>query len=140
MKKIDLIKLSITLTNIFLIVLVIFVITLPQLVTWYVQIESRHESLVTTVMVTCYPCAPFTGIILLALRRLLKNINQKKFDNPKSQKLLKYMAISSLIVAVITLIAGRYYLPFYIVAGTFLFLSLIIFAFKSISNELFSDK
>lgn len=140
MKKINLIRVSIILTNIFLVALIAFMVTLPWLVTWYVQTAGRHEGLVTTVMVTCYPCAPFTGIILLALRRLLKNIEQRKFNNPQGQKLLKYMAISSIIIAAITLVAGRYYLPFYIVAGTFMFLSLIIFTFKSIANELFTDK
>lgn len=140
MKKFDLIKLSIILTTIFLVVLIAFAAMLPWLVTWYVQIAGRHESLVTTVMVTCYPCAPFAAIILLALRKILKNINEKILDKAQNTKLLKYMAISCLIIAVVTLIAGRYYLPFYIVAATFLFLALIIFAFRSIVYELFPDK
>lgn len=140
MKKINPIRFSIILTTVFLAVLIGFAIMLPWLVTWYVQIAQRNESLATTMMVTCYPCAPFTAIVLLALRQLLKNIEQKNFDKAKNTKLLKYMSISCLIIAVITLIAGRYYLPFYIVAATFLFLSLIIFAFNSISGELFTDK
>ncbi len=140
MKKINPIRFSIILTTVFLAVLIGFAIMLPWLVTWYVQIAQRNESLATTMMVTCYPCAPFTAIVLLALRQLLKNIEQKNFDKAKNTKLLKYMSISCLIISVITLIAGRYYLPFYIVAATFMFLSLIIFAFNSISGELFTDK
>ena len=140
MKKLDTIKFSIILTTVFLVVLIIFAVMLPWLVTWYVQLAQRHESLATTMMVTCYPCAPFTAVVLLSLRKLLKNIQQKNFDKVQNSKLLKYMSISCLIISVITLIAGRYYLPFYIVAATFMFLSLIIFAFKSISDELFTDK
>lgn len=140
MKKLDTIKFSIILTTVFLVVLVAFAVMLPWLVTWYVQLAQRHESLATTMMVTCYPCAPFTAVVLLSLRKLLKNIQQKKLDKVQNSKLLKYMSISCLIISVITLIAGRYYLPFYIVAATFMFLSLIIFAFKSISDELFTDK
>ncbi len=140
MKKLDTIKFSIILTTVFLVVLIIFAVMLPWLVTWYVQLAQRHESLATTMMVTCYPCAPFTAVILLSLRKLLKNIQQKNLDKVQNSKLLKYMSISCLIISVITLIAGRYYLPFYIVAATFMFLSLIIFAFKSISDELFTDK
>ena len=140
MKKINLIKLSIILTTIFLAVLIAFAVMLPWLVTWYVQIAGRHESLATTMLVTCYPCAPFTAIVLLTLRKLLKNIDQKILDKDQSLKLLKYMAISCVIISAITLIAGRYYLPFYIVAATFLFLALIIFAFRSITFELFTDK
>ncbi|MBO5090176.1 MAG: hypothetical protein IJD00_02845 [Clostridia bacterium] len=140
MKKLDTIKFSIILTTVFLVVLIIFAVMLPWLVTWYVQLAQRHESLATTMMVTCYPCAPFTAVVLLSLRKLLKNIQQKNLDKVQNSKLLKYMSISCLIISVITLIAGRYYLPFYIVAATFMFLSLIIFAFKSISDELFTDK
>ncbi len=140
MKKLDTIKFSIILTTVFLVVLIAFAVMLPWLVTWYVQLAQRHESLATTMMVTCYPCAPFTAIVLLSLRKLLKNIEQKNLDKVQNSKLLKYMSISCLIISVITLIAGRYYLPFYIVAATFMFLSLIIFAFKSISDELFTDK
>ncbi len=140
MKKFNPIKLAIIVTTIFLAVLIGFTILLPWLVTWYVQIAQRHEGLVTTVMVTCYPCAPFTAVVLLTLRKLLKNIDVKNFNKAENSKLLKYMSISCLIIAAITLIAGRYYLPFYIVAATFMFLALIIYAFKSITDELFSDK
>jgi hypothetical protein len=47
------------------------------------------------------------------------------------------MAISCIIVAGITLVAGRFYLPFFLVAGTFLFLALIIFAFRNIFMNVF---
>ena len=114
MKKINLIKLSIILTTIFLVILIAFAVMLPWLVTWYVQIAGRHESLATTMLVTCYPCAPFTAIVLLTLRKLLKNIDQKILNKDQNLKLLKYMAISCVIISAITLIAGRYYLPFYI--------------------------
>ena len=140
MKKLNPIKLAITITTVFLAVLIAFAVMLPWLVTWYVQIAQRHESLATTLMVTCYPCAPFTAVVLLTLRKLLKNIDAKNFNKTENSKLLKYMSISCLIIAVITLIAGRYYLPFYIIAATFMFLSLIIYAFKSVTDELFSDK
>ncbi len=140
MKKIDPIKLSIILCTVFLVILIGFTVMLPWLVTWYVQIANRHESLATTMLVTCYPCAPFTAVILLALRKILKNINQKDLNKTQNLKLLKYMAISCIVISVITLLAGRFYLPFYIVATTFAFLSLIIFSFRSIANELFTDK
>lgn len=140
MKKLNPIKFSIILTTVSLVILVAFAVMLPWLVTWYVQIAQRHESLATTMMVTCYPCAPFTAVVLLTLRKLLKNIDEKNLDKAQNTKLLKYMSISCLVIAIITLIAGRYYLPFYIVAATFAFLSLIIFSFRSITDELFTDK
>mgnify|MGYP003292292270 CR=1 FL=1 len=38
------------------------------------------------------------------------------------------MSLCCVIIATITLIAGKFYLPFFLVAGTFLFLALVIFS------------
>ena len=136
MKKINLIKTSIILTTVFIILIFIVAILLPMLVTWYVEKTHRMESLATTIMVTCYPCAPFTMLSLWYLRKVLKNILNKEFLSENNIKYLKYMSISCIMVSLITVIAGRYYLPFFIVAATFLFLSLIIFVFRNILIEL----
>ena len=74
-------KAAIILTYIFMAILVVLVIALPMLVTWYVEIRGKSASLPTTMMVTCYPCAPFTGISLFCLKKLLKNaINDELFS------------------------------------------------------------
>lgn len=136
MKKVNLIKFSIILTTIFIILIFIVAVILPMLVTWYVEKTQRLENLATTIMVTCYPCAPFTILSLWYLRKVLKNILNKEFLSNENIKFLKYMSICCIMVSVITIIAGRYYLPFFIVAATFLFLSLIIFVFRNILIEL----
>ncbi len=140
MKKTQSIKFSIMLTEIFILLLIMLAIALPFLVTWYVRFFGRAESLATTIMVTCYPCAPFTGLALFFLRRVLKKIDKGDYSNPKNIKHLKYMAICCIIIATITLIAGRFYLPFFLVAGTFLFLALLIFVFRNIFINGFKDK
>lgn len=140
MKKTQTIKFSIMLTETFILLLIILTAVLPFLVTWYVEYTSRLESLATTIMVTCYPCAPFTGLTLFYLRRVLKKIEKGDYSNPKNIKHLKYMAICCIIISVITLIAGRFYLPFFLVAGTFLFLALLIFVFRNIFINGFKDK
>ena len=140
MKKVNSIKFSIILTDIFIILLFAVAIALPLLVTWYVEKTNRLESLATTIMVTCYPCAPFTALSLLYLRKLLKNINIKNFSTVSNVKYLKYMAFCCIIIAIITLIAGRYYLPFYLVAGTFIFLALLIFVLRNIFINLFIEE
>ncbi len=140
MNKFNHVKLSIILTNVCLGILIVFAAMLPWLVTWYVEIFGRNEGLATTIMVTCYPCAPFTAIILLALRKILKNIEQDKKHSTQNIKLLRYMSICCIIISLITFISGKYYLPFFIVGATFFFLAVIIFAFKSIVSELFIDK
>ncbi len=132
MKKFQSIKFSIMLTEIFIILLIALSAALPFLVTWYIEYFSRRQSLATTIMVTCYPCAPFVGLALFYLRRLLMKIDRGEFQNPKNVKYLEYIAICCVIVAGITLIAGRFYLPFFLVAGMFMFLALIVFAFRNI--------
>ncbi|MBE6787041.1 MAG: hypothetical protein E7537_01685 [Ruminococcaceae bacterium] len=82
MKKVNTIKFSLFLTDLFLVLLVLVAFFLPFLVTWYVEYAGRLESLATTIMVTCYPCAPFTGLILFYLRKVLKNIEKKDDKTP----------------------------------------------------------
>ncbi len=140
MKKTNTIKFSIFLTDLFLVLLTLIAFLLPFLVTWYVEYAGRLESLATTIMVTCYPCAPFTGMILFYLRKVLKNIAKDDFSSPDNIKHLKYMSLCCVIVALITLIAGGFYLPFFLVAGTFLFLALLIFVFRNIFINIFKEK
>ena len=133
------IKFSLMLTDIFLCLLVLVALSLPFLVTWYVEYTGRLESLATTIMVTCYPCAPFTGLALFYLRKVLKNVQKGEYSNPENVKNLKYMSLCCIIVALITLIAGRFYLPFFLVAGTLLFLALLIFVFRNIFINAFKN-
>lgn len=139
MKKANSIKFSLMLTDIFLCLLVLVALSLPFLVTWYVEYTGRLESLATTIMVTCYPCAPFTGLALFYLRKVLKNVQKGDYSNPENVKNLKYMSLCCIMVALITLIAGRFYLPFFLVAGTFLFLALLIFVFRNIFINAFKN-
>lgn len=139
MKKANSIKFSLMLTDIFLCLLVLVALSLPFLVTWYVEYTGRLESLATTIMVTCYPCAPFTGLALFYLRKVLKNVQKGEYSNPENVKSLKYMSLCCIMVALITLIAGRFYLPFFLVAGTFLFLALLIFVFRNIFINAFKN-
>ncbi|MBR4099470.1 MAG: hypothetical protein IKK55_00580 [Clostridia bacterium] len=140
MKKVNTIKFSLLLTDIFLILLVALAFFLPFLVTWYVELTGRLESLATTIMVTCYPCAPFTGLTLFYLRKVLKNIEKGDCNSPDNIKYLMYMGICCIIIAFITLIAGKFYLPFFIVAATFLFISLLVFVFRNIFINIFNCK
>ena len=136
MKKINLIKLSVILTTAFIFLIGIVAVFLPLLVTLYVEKTGRLEILATTIMITCYPCAPFTVLSLWYLRKVLKNFVAKNYLAPENGKYLKYMAFCCMIISLITVVAGRFYLPFFLVAATFLFLSLLIFVFRSILVEL----
>ena len=126
------IRASIILTNIFLVILFFFTITLPFLVTWYADIMGRSQNLATTVMVTCYPCVPFAATLLWKLRKVLKNALDNNLFSKSSLEHIKGIALCCIVIAVITLIGGKFYLPFLIVGATFSFLSLLLFALRSV--------
>lgn len=132
MDKYKSLKAAVIITDIFIVLLIAMAIALPWLVTWYVEVVGRSASLPTTIMVTCYPCAPFAGATLMYLRRLLKYALKSDIFSCRSIKCLRRISICCFIIAVITLFAGRYYLPFYIVGATFAFLALLVFALKAI--------
>lgn len=130
------VKLCIILTDIFLCVLVITAALLPFGVSWYAEVMHRSRTLASTIMVTCYPCAPFLGFALLRLRQILKTVQNGEFPCNKASHNFRVICCCCLIISLITLIAGRYYMPFYIVCGTFLFLSLLIYVFNAITQSL----
>ena len=131
MDKIKSIKLSIFLTHIFFWLLIAFTIALPKAVVWYVETMGREKSLPTTIMVTCYPCVPFAAASLICLRRLLRNVLRDNLFSDSSIRYLSYISVFCLIIALITIIAGKFYLPFFIVSATFTFLALLVFALRS---------
>lgn len=114
-------KLCLILTDIFIGLLIIITVFLPYGISWYVETMHRSQSLPATVMVTCYPCAPFVGIALFMLRRILKRASNGAFFTDIGLNDIRVISVCCAVIAVITLIAGRYYLPFYIVGGTFAF-------------------
>ncbi len=136
MRKEKTLKAVLFITDIFFISLIVLSVFLPNLVTWYVEIKGRSESLATIIFVTCYPCAPFAGIILWSLRKLIKEALEEKFFEKRSIELIKRISICCIMVSVITLISGLFYLPFLIVGLTFAFLSLLMFALKTILEGL----
>lgn len=126
------VRLCIVLTDVFICALILLTVLLPFGVSWYVETMHRSQTLPATIMITCYPCAPFFGISLFMLRRILKRISAGDiFINANSHD-LKIISCCCVIIALITLIAGRYYIPFYIVGFTFVFLALITYAANAV--------
>ena len=126
------IKLCRILTEVSIALLIIITVFLPFGISWYVETMHRSQTLPATVMVTCYPCAPFVGIALFMLRRILIRAYDGVFFTGANSKDIRVISVCCAVIAVITLIAGRYYLPFYIVGFTFAFLALLTFAANAI--------
>ncbi len=132
MKKVSPIKISLIITDIFLFILIVFSIALPWMVTWYAEVMKRSASLATTVLITCYPCVPFAAATLIFLHKLLKNASDNGLFNNNSIAILKKITLCTLSIAVITLVAGNFYMPFFLVAATFAFVSLLSFSFRGL--------
>lgn len=126
------VKLCIVLTDVFIGVLVLLTVFLPFGVSWYVETMHRSQTLPATIMITCYPCAPFFGILLVMLRRILKRILKGEIFVKENSHDMRIMTCCCAVIALITLIAGRYYIPFYIVGFTFVFLALITYTANSV--------
>ncbi len=132
MKKVSPIKISLIITDVFLLILAVFSVALPWMVTWYAEVMKRSANLATTILTTCYPCVPFAAATLIYLRKLLKNALVNGLFNNNNLTLLKKITLCTLAIAVITLVAGNFYMPFFLVAATFAFVSLLSFSFKGL--------
>lgn len=101
----------------FFALLIISAIALPFIVTWYVEVKGREQTLPAVIMLTCYPCFPFAAATLLSLKRLLKNVLDGLILGDKNLSLLRVAVIACFGVTAITLGAGKLYKPFYIIAA-----------------------
>lgn len=131
MDKVKSIKISIVVTAVFMGLLAIFIVALPWMISWYVEKMGRSQSLAATVLITCYPCSPFVAAALYFLRRLLKNVLIIGLLKEENFALLKKITICCIIIAFITLIAGNFYMPFFIVSATFIFVALLLFGLRA---------
>ncbi len=135
MEKYKYIKISIFIIDIFFVALAALAFALPFLVNWYVETMGRNSSLAATVMLTSYPCVPFVFMSLLSLRRFLKGVMKGEMFSSYNLKQLKILGLSSVAIAVITFVAGAFYMPFYFVALTFGFMSLLVFSLLSVGKS-----
>lgn len=119
-------KVCLIITYILMAVLLALVVALPYLVTWYVETRSRNEYLGTVVMLTCYPCVPFAATALLSLRKFLSNITKDKIAVKENARLLLRLVICCGAAGVIMMIAGIFYMPFFIAGGAALVCSLVV--------------
>lgn len=110
------VKTSLYMVYVFSVALIAVSVALPFIVTWYVEEKGRDATLPATIMLTCYPCLPFAAVILVSLRRLLKNILSGLVLGDKNLGLLRATVISCFAIVAITAAAGRQYKPFYIIA------------------------
>lgn len=128
-------KLSFIIINISIVILFALAIFLPSLVTWFVEIKHKNPGLPLVVMLTCYPSLPFAIAALFCLRSFLKNCLNNLIFCEKNVFYLRVVTVSCLCGAAITLIAGFYYLPFFVVSISASGCALIVKVVKDIIDS-----
>lgn len=126
------VKLSLYLTNLIIALFCAAAIFLPMLTKWYITYMGRPANIRTVILAVCYICLPFALLALFSLRRLLKNIMRGETFVPDNTKQLNLLFICCALAAVITLFAGYFYLPFYIISVAAAFFSLILRVIKNV--------
>ena len=127
-----LLKVAYWLTNIFVFLLIVCAVALPWAVTWYVETMGRSQKLPAIIMVTCYPCVPFAAAILLYIRRIIKNVSTDMLFHLDNVIYFKRISLFCLVISLITLIGGRFYLPFFIVGIAFAFFAFTTYVFMAV--------
>lgn len=129
-------KLSLFVTYVFMAALLLCVIFLPMVVTWYVEVKGRDQTLPTTIMLTCYPLVPFAAIVLFSLRRLLINLLSGLVIGEQNIKMLKRISICCLAAGLIMIFVGHRYMPFYIAGIAAAACSLIVSVIQNLFEAL----
>lgn len=128
-------KLSLYLTDIITLLFLAAAVFLPWLTDWYITYTKRPSELRSIILTVCYICLPFALAVLFSLRHLLKNIIHSRVFTPDNIKCLRILFVCCASAAVITLISGYFYLPFYIISVAAAFFSLILRVIKNVFHS-----
>lgn len=132
MKSFISVRVTRCITVILLILLLAAVFFLPFITDWYLKTAGRPPKLKTVILTVCYLCTPAAFASLAALERLLKNISVSNVFINKNVLLLKILSLCCFYAAVITLAAGWFYMPFYVVGIAAAFFALILKVIKNV--------
>ncbi len=123
-------KIALIATYVFMVLLVVFTVALPWIIRWYVEVRGRSADLFATIMLATYPCVPLAAITLFSLMKLLKNILAGKVFEFENTGHLLAISNSCLLAGIIMLVAGIFYMPFYIAGGAAICMALIVRAMR----------
>lgn len=113
--------------------LVLLCVSAPWLFSWFIQKrlilppQSRDYFLVTT-----YTVAVPAAIALYMMNRLLANIRKEEVFTEKNTRYLRGMSWCCLAAGLIFLVSSFYYLPFFALCATAVFMALILRVIKNV--------
>lgn len=108
------VKLTLGLVYAAMVVTAALTVSFPFLVQWFVEVRHKDPNLATSIMIVFYPCIPFAIAFLTALRNLLVNLKKGLVLGDANIRHLKVIALCCLGAAIIMILGGFKYMPFWI--------------------------
>ncbi len=123
-------KIALIASYVFVVLLIAFTVSLPWLTRWYVEDRGRSADLFATIMLATYPCVPLAAITLISLIKVLKNILAGKVFLFENTGHLLAISNSCFLAGLVMIIAGFFYMPFFIAGGAAICMALIVRAMR----------
>ena len=109
---------------------------LNPLLDWYMELRLMTSPTIKTgMMVTVYAGSIFAWVILVEMFLLLLNLKKSEIFTTRNVNILRNVSIAFLLIAMISVAGGFFYLPFFIVAVSSAFLMLIVRIVKNAFAE-----
>ena len=130
------ILLSEILLGIFAATLLLLDVFMNPFLDWYMNLRLMTSPTIKAgMMVTLYALSIFAWLILAEMFILLRNLKNAEVFTSKNVKILRIVSICLLVIALISIAGGFFYLPFFIVAVAAAFLTLIVRIVKNAFAE-----
>lgn len=135
MEKKNSVNISLILTYLFLAAFVVLLFTAKNVVKIYIEVNSRELSLIPVIVTTFYFSALPIATVLFSLLRLLNNIKKEKVFCKANVFYIRLISWCCFIEAIITLIAGAFYLPFMFIFIAASFIGIILRVIKNVFDK-----
>lgn len=126
------ILLSLVLVYMFGLAFIAAAFALPSLVDWYILAAGRSPEIRGTLVRGMYLCLPFALAALVSLHILLRNLLAEKLFVQQNVTLLRVLSWCCFGAALVSLITGRVYMPFYLLTAAAGFMGLILRVVKNV--------
>ena len=126
------IQLSLALVDLFGLIALVCACTMPMIAGWYAEQFGRSAQMRRVLTIAFYCCLPFAIAALGALHHLLHNLLKERPFIAQNVTLLRVLSWCCFAVALIALVACRFYLPFLLVCIAAAFIGLILRVIKNV--------
>lgn len=110
----------------FLLALAALLFLAPWICRWYVGLRGMSGEIYTAILAAFYCCTIPAAVALLSLLTLVRNIYRADAFSRRNSVLMSLISYCCLLVALITAVAGYWYLPMLLVTAAMGFLFLIV--------------